>query len=90
MQQEEPEIELDAQPFVFISADKMKAWLMVFPPVGKGREIDRQALEQALKDNGVAFGVDEGLLNKLPGERNRYFRLCAAAKGRPVVQGKDG
>ncbi|MCI9270809.1 MAG: DUF342 domain-containing protein [Dorea sp.] len=90
LQQEEPEIELDAQPFVFISADKMKAWLMVFPPVGKGREIDRQALEQALKDNGVAFGVDEGLLNKLPGERNRYFRLCAAAKGRPVVQGKDG
>ncbi len=93
MLEEEPEavqIELDAQPFIFISSDKLTAWIMVFPPVGKGKEIDRAAIEQSLKEKGVAFGVDEGLLNRLPDSRERYFRLFTAAKGREAVQGKDG
>lgn len=84
------QIELDAQPFIFVSSDKMTAWIMIFPPVGKGKEIDRTAIEQSLRENGVAFGVDEGLLNRLPDSRDRYFHLFTAAKGRPVVQGKDG
>lgn len=87
---EVPPIELDALPFIFISADKLTAWLMVFPPVGKGKEIDREILEQSLKGSGVTFGVDKELLNRLPGDRDRYFRLFTAAKGRPTVQGKDG
>lgn len=90
---EEPEavqVELDAQPFIFISSDRLTAWIMVFPPVGKGKEIDRAAIEQSLKENGVTFGVDEGLLNRLPDSRERYFRLFTAAKGREAVQGKDG
>lgn len=85
-----PQIELDAQPFVFVSSDRLTAWLMVFPPVGTGKEIDRAALEQSLKEKGVTFGVDEGLLNRLPESRERYFCLFTVARGRAVVQGKDG
>ena len=87
---EAPPIELDALPFIFISADKLTAWLMVFPPVGRGKEINKELLEQSLKGSGVAFGVDTELLDRLPGDRERYFRLFRAAKGRPAVQGKDG
>lgn len=87
---EDPVIELDAFPLVFISSDKLRAWLMVFPPVGQGKEIGRAALEDALKENGVVYGLDEGLLDSLPKEQRRYFHLFPAAKGEPAIHGEDG
>lgn len=87
---EEPPVELDAMPLVFVSSDKLTAWFMVFPPVGQGKEAGREMLEQALKEEGVTFGVDEKLLSRLPADENRYFRLFTAAKGKQVVHGKDG
>lgn len=81
---------LDALPFLFISADRMAAWLMVFPPTGQGKELDRSMLDQALEKNRVSFGVDTDLLDRLPNEANRYFRLFFTAKGTPVIHGKDG
>lgn len=83
-------IEMDALPVVHISADKLSAWLMVFPPMGEGKELDREMLDKALADSGIAFGIDEGLLNRLPGERNPYFSLFTLAKGIPAHNGKDG
>lgn len=83
-------IEMDAQPVVHISADKLSAWLMVFPPVGEGKDLDREMLDKALRDSGVSFGVDEELLQNLPDERNPYFSLFALAKGIPAHNGTDG
>lgn len=87
---EDPIIEMNALPFVFISSDKLRAWLMVFPPVGRGKEIERAALEDALKANGVVYGLDEELLDRLPKEQGRYFHLFPAAKGEPAIHGEDG
>ena len=85
-----PPIELDAQPVIHISADKLSAWLIVFPPVGEGKELDREMLDKALEVSKVTFGVDEGLLGRLPGEQNPYFSLFTLAKGIPAHNGKDG
>lgn len=88
--EEIPEPELDALPVVFVAGDKMRAWIMVFPPVGQGREADGEMLEKALKEKGVAFGVKEEGLKEFLKRPERYFRLFQAAEGREVVQGKDG
>ncbi len=88
--EEIPEPELDALPVVFVAGDKMRAWIMVFPPVGQGREADEEMLEKALKEKGVAFGVKEEGLKEFLKRTERYFRLFQAAEGREVVQGKDG
>ncbi len=88
--EEIPEPELDALPVVFVAGDKMRAWIMVFPPVGQGREADEEMLEKALKEKGVAFGVKEEGLKEFLKRPERYFRLFQAAEGREVVQGKDG
>ena len=88
--EEIPEPELDALPGVFVAGDKMRAWIMVFPPVGQGREADEEMLEKALKEKGVAFGVKEEGLKEFLKRPERYFRLFQAAEGREVVQGKDG
>lgn len=81
---------MDALPVVHITEDQLEAWLLVFPPVEEGDELDREILDSALKKNGVSFGIDEELLENLPHSRDRYFRLLRIAKGQPVFHGKDG
>lgn len=85
-----PEPKLDALPMVFISDDKLKAWVMVFPPVGQGKEVDGELLRKVLKEKGVCFGVKEERLDELPESPERYFHLFQVAEGREVVQGEDG
>lgn len=82
--------DLDAQVMVFTAASGMAAWLMVYPPVGRGAEVDRRGLDKALEEHGVRFGIDEVLLNELPQDQGRYFRLFPCARGKPAVHGTDG
>lgn len=87
----EPQIpNLDAQVVVFSSKDQMHAWLLVYPPVGEGREVDRPMLNQAMRENEVTYGIDEALLQSLPKSSRRYFQLYYAAAGKKPVDGKDG
>lgn len=89
-EEEGPPFGLDALPLVYVTSDKLYAWLVIFPPVGVGRELDRTMVEEVLEESKVAFGVDEDLLARLPDDPNRYFHLFLIAKGRQVVHGKDG
>lgn len=82
--------DLDAQPRIFTIKNQLAAWLLIYPPVGHGGEISRDMLEQALEENGVAFGVDEALIDRLPDDGDRYFHLFLAAEGTPPIHGKDG
>lgn len=81
---------LDAEAMVAVSGDGLTAWLLVFPPVGPGGELDRAMLTEALEQNQVCFGLDETLLDRLPQEEGRYFKLFTAARGTPPVHGRDG
>ncbi|MBD5147976.1 MAG: DUF342 domain-containing protein [Oscillibacter sp.] len=85
-----PPVDLDAQVVVFLPGNRLTAWLFAYPPVGGGKELTREMLSGALDGAGVTYGVDKGLLDSLPGQDRRYFRLYLAAKGDPVVNGKDG
>ena len=92
---EEPDKEkkpvgLDAYPWIFLSADKLYAWVLVFPPTGEGRELTRELLHQAMEDQGIIYGVDERVANRLPHHENRYFTLFLLAQGKPAFDGKNG
>lgn len=82
--------DLDAQVTVFLSKDCMNVWLLVYPPVGEGRELDREDLDRALGQYQIRFGVDKALLDALPQDPERYFRLISVAKGVEPEHGKDG
>lgn len=88
--EEEPPFQLDAQPIIYIAADQLAAWLVVFPPIGEGKELDRDMLDGILKESGVSFGLDTSLLDSLADAPDRYFHLFLIARGRAVVHGKDG
>jgi len=88
--QETPTPDLDAQVVVFIPKSGLSAWVLAYPPVGKGKELEREALVQALDLQQVHFGLDDALLSSLPNKPDRYFRLFPAAWGQPPVNGMDG
>ncbi len=81
---------LDAQVVTFLTQDQMTVWVIVYPPAGGGKELERGMLEAALSENGVKFGVDETLLDSLPQNEERYFRLYLVAEGKLPENGKDG
>lgn len=90
-EEEDPTPDLDAKVIVHLTAGKkLTAWVLVYPPVGQGRELDRSMLNQALDEKEVTFGLDEALLSRLPKEDHRYFCLFLAAQGELPVHGKDG
>lgn len=88
--EERQALRLHAQAEVFSAKNQMAAWLFIYPPAGEGREIDRDMLVQALKENDIEFGVDEALLDRLVEDADRYFHLFFVAEGVPPVHGKDG
>lgn len=81
---------LDAEPWVFVAGDKLSTWMLVFPPIGEGREADRELLDRALEKAGVTSGVDHALLDRIPLEDECYFHLYLVARGRPAVDGENG
>ena len=81
---------LDAYPWIFVTGDKLAAWVLVFPPVGQGAEVSWEMLTQALVSQSICYGIDQALLNQLPEEADRYFRLFLVAKGQPALNGQDG
>ncbi|MDE6261392.1 MAG: FapA family protein [Oscillospiraceae bacterium] len=82
--------DLDAQAVAFVSNDRLTAWVFVYPPVGEGEELDRGMLSKALGEKQVGYGLDEELLDALPDDPERYFRLYLVARGEAAVHGKDG
>lgn len=88
--EEPPSPALDAQAVAFVTNDRLTAWVFAFPPVGGGRELDRDTLIKALREKQVKYGIDDALLDALPERQDRYFRLYIAARGKAAVQGKDG
>lgn len=82
--------DLDAQAVVFLSKDGLLAWLLIYPPVGYGREVERSDLDRVLAEQEVCWGVDEELLNMIPQDPERYFKLFPAARGTAPINGLDG
>ena len=92
-EEEDPEEEpliLDARPWVFLSSDKLYAWMVAFPPIGPGEELNREMIWQSLSEHSITFGVDKKLVNRIAGERERYFTLYLVARGKPAFDGRNG
>ncbi len=81
---------LDAFPYLFLSADKLYAWLIVFPPMNLGEELSRDLLYQALVTQDITYGVDRRLIDHLSHDDRRYFTLYLVAKGTPAFDGRNG
>lgn len=82
--------DLEAQVDVLLAKDNLTAWVLAYPPVGGGKHLDQELLRQALEKQQVRFGMDEALLDALPQNAGRYFKLFLVARGQAPVPGVDG
>ena len=89
-QEPEAPLSLDALPYFFLSADKLYAWVVVFPPVGLGQELNRELLLRTMLAQDISFGVDERLVDRLSHDEERYFHLFLIARGKPAFDGENG
>lgn len=89
-EEEDEELMLDALPHFFLSVDKLYAWVIVLPPVGQGEELSRDLLWRSLMEQGITYGVDERLVDRLSRDEERYFHLFLIARGKPAFDGKNG
>ena len=80
----------DEKAIVYLSKDRMAAWLLLIPPAGEGHDLTPLALEQQVADQGAIHGVDEELIAHLLDLPDRHFCLFLIARGTPPVHGKDG
>lgn len=87
---EDAPVSLDALPCFFLSSDKLYAWVFVLPPTGGGAELTSELLRRAMVQNEITFGVDGKLINRLPREKHRYFKLYRIAVGKRAFDGQNG
>lgn len=87
---EPPPPPLDAEPCFFLSADKLYAWVLILPPAHGGLEIAREDLYRRMHAEGITFGVDEQLVDRLSHDDRKYFTLFLIARGKPAFDGKNG
>ena len=88
--EDEPVPDLDAQVVVFMTSDRLSAWLFVYPPVGLGGELSREMIVKALAENKISFGINKNMINSLPENPERYFNLFMIAEGKKTIHGQDG
>lgn len=88
--EEDGPLALDALPCFFISSDKLYAWVFALPPVGPGEELSKERLYQGLAEQGIFYGLDTQLADRLSRDEDRYFHLFLIARGKPAFDGVNG
>ncbi len=78
-----------AQARIYISHDRMAAWVYVIPPFHGGEGIKEEDLRSALNQERITKGIIEDVLKSVPGEQI-YDQSVLIAKGTLARNGIDG
>ncbi len=82
------EVDMDAQFLLYLSRDKLVAWLLVLPPNGKG-ELRMEELGRVLQNQQITTGLDTAQVTSLALQKP-YFKMIPIAVGTPAVEGTNG
>ena len=82
------EVDMNAQYLVYLSRDKLVAWLLILPPCGKG-ELRMDELGRALQTQQVTSGIDTAQMTGIS-VQTPYFKMIPIAVGTPAVEGTNG
>ena len=88
VKQGQPE-RLSAETIVYLSQDKMLAWVFVFPPVGEGSDVKPNEIGAAMHKGHVLSGIDSHMFVRIIQEK-MYFQMIPIAVGTLPVEGTEG
>lgn len=86
---EEPLPEVKTVCRVYVSANGVVAWLMLFPPSENAPALDMASIAAALEEQKVTHGIDAAAINYVF-QNHPYFALIPVACGTPVQEGENG
>ncbi len=72
-----------------ISEDRMKAYLIFYPPKYGGRILNSEQIQESIRQRGIQFGIREEIIDTLS-EEPEYGKKILIAEGVPPVPGKNG
>lgn len=81
--------ERDAEIKFKLSSDFIHAWVFILPPGDNGKDVTASGISEILAENGVIFGIDESMTERIEKEK-LYFKLIEIARGRYPVNGSNG
>lgn len=82
-------LQSNAKPILYLTQNRMAAWIMVFPPVGGGKPVEMQELWELLDAYMVISGVDSAALRRIADEK-LYFKIILIACGTLPGKSRDG
>ena len=85
---EPKEVDMDAEFLVYLSRDKLVAWLLVLPPCGNGT-LHAEEVGRVLQSQQVTSGLDTAQVTGIAVQRP-YFKMIPIAVGTPAKEGTDG
>lgn len=88
-QAEQRDEDVDSSCGVYLSENKMVAWIMLFPPSDPEMDLRFDRIGKAMQAVGITTGLDSVAVMRLFQEK-AYLQLTPIAFGTPVVQGEDG
>ena len=81
--------ERDAEIHFKMSSDLIHAWIFIFPPGKNGKDVTASGISDTLTQNGVVFGIDESMPERIEKEK-LYFKFIEIARGKYPVNGANG
>lgn len=86
---EEPLPTVKAKCCVYVSANGMTAWMMIFPPSDPALGVGMAEIASAMETQKITTGIDAAVLTYLI-QQHPYFTLIPCACGTPAQEGEDG
>ncbi|WP_061249512.1 DUF342 domain-containing protein [Leptospira alstonii] len=72
-----------------ISEDRMKAYLIFYPPKYGGRILNSEQIQESILQKGIQFGIRKETVDRFS-EEPEYGKKILIAEGVPPVPGKNG
>lgn len=81
--------DIDAEVHLYMPKGNMCALICAFPPIGNGKPLDQETVNEALEKAKIIYGIDQELAEKIVAEK-QFFKIFRIALGDPAIPGKDG
>ena len=80
---------VDALPLFHVSADRMKAYVCILPPLNEGNGIEQAQLLEDMRYEGIASGIDQEAVSRIVSMQN-YLHIIQIACGKLPKDVEDG
>ncbi len=89
MKRKDANEDIDSSVFIFISRDKFRAYVFIFPAFNEGKKLDKEEINTQLNKLKITYGIKEDITSFLV-DNNEFCKMHLIAEGEKSFDGTDG